>query len=204
MELEYTNIIIFLLAMVGFFGMYYQFILTIKEGEDKRIKLAKHVLILFIIGGILHIYSIAENVQLKQFFIVILAVLLNVYSVFNSTKECNFPRLYVIRLCLYSAAITLFIAGAIWYTTNNSLFGFMIVNKEISKVKEEANELFSSKVLGEIKFNNSNCPVPGSADYTSEMNKLHTSKIYADKKKYDDCLRHEVETNIRADMKKGI
>lgn len=204
MELEYTNIILFLLALVGFFGIYYQFILTIKEGDDKRIKLAKHILILFIIGGLLHIYSITENAQLKQFFIVILAVLVNVYSVFNSTKECNFPRLYVIRLCLYSAAVTLFIASALWYTSNNSLFGFMVVNKEIDKVKEKTKGLFSSKVLGEITFNNRDCPVPGSADYTSEMNKLHTSKIDADKKKYDDCLRHEVETNIRADMKKGI
>ena len=36
---------------------------------------------------------------------------------------------------MYSAAITLFIGGALWYATNNSLFGFMVVNKEISEVK---------------------------------------------------------------------
>ena len=138
MNLNYSNIIIFFLVLIGVLGTYYKFILTVDEGEDKRLKLAKRVLILFVIGGLLHIYSITENVELKQFFIVILAVIINIYSVFRSTKKCDYPRLYVIQLCMYSAFITLFIGGALWYATNNSLFGFMVINEEMkSKLKRK-------------------------------------------------------------------
>tara|TARA_B100001989_G_C24475445_1_gene431535 strand:+ start:120 stop:734 length:615 start_codon:yes stop_codon:yes gene_type:complete len=204
MELNYSNIIIFLVALIAIFGAYYRFMLNVDEGEDKRLKMAKRVLMLIVIGGLLHIYSITENAQLKQFFIVILAVIINIYSVFHSTKKCDFPRLYVIQLCMYSAAITLLVGGALWYATNNSLFGFMVVDKEIEKVKEKTKSLFSSKLLGEISLDRSDCPVPGSSDYTSEMNRLHNSTTDADKKKYDDCLRAEVEKNMRDDMAKGI
>jgi hypothetical protein len=204
MNLNYLNIIIFFLVLIGVLGTYYKFILTVDEGEDKRLKLAKRVLILFVIGGLLHIYSITENVELKQFFIVILAVIINIYSVFRSTKKCDYPRLYVIQLCMYSAFITLFIGGALWYATNNSLFGFMVINEEIEEVKEKTKSLFSSKLLGEITLDRSDCPVPGSSDYTAEMNRLHNSTTDADKKKYDDCLRAEVEKNMRDDMAKGL
>jgi hypothetical protein len=204
MDLNYSNIIIFFVALIAIFGAYYKFMLSVDEGEDKRLKMAKRVLMLIVIGGLLHIYSITENAELKQFFIVILAVIINIYSVFRSTKKCDFPRLYVIQLCMYSAGITLFIGGALWYATNNSLFGFMVANKEIEEVKEKAKSLFSSRVLGEITLDRSDCPVPGSSDYTAEMNRLHTSTTDADKKKYDDCLREEVEKNMRDDMAKGL
>ena len=72
------------------------------------------------------------------------------------------------------------------------------------KDTEKAKSLFSSKLLGEITLDRSYCPVPGSSDYTAEMNRLHTSTTYADKKKYDDCLREEFEKNMRDDMAKGL
>lgn len=204
MDLNYLNIMIFLVLLIGITGAYYRFILSVDEGEDKRLKMAKRFLMLIVVCGLLHIYSITENVELKQFFIVILAVIINIYSVFHSTKKCDFPRIYVIQLCIYSAAITLIIGGALWYATNNSLFGFMFATKEIEKVKEKTKSLFSSKLLGKITLDRSDCPKPGSSDYTAEMNRLHSSTTDADKKKYDDCLRLEVEKNIRNDMTKGI
>jgi hypothetical protein len=201
MELNYSYIIIFLLAMVAVFMGYYHFILTVDAGNDKRLTMAKRVLMLFTVGGLLHIYSITENTQLKQFFIVMLAVILNMYSVYHSTGKCNFPKLFVIRLCLYSAAITLFIAGALWYTTNNSLFGFMVVPEEAEEVVSDAQSFFSSKVLSGITLDNKvDCPVPGSSDYTSEMNQLHTSSKQSDKDTYTACLEKEV----RADLARGV
>lgn len=204
MDLNYLNIMIFLVLLIGMTGAYYRFILSADEGEDKRLKMAKRFLMLIVVCGLLHIYSITENVELKQFFIVILAVIINIYSVFHSTKKCNFPSLYIIQLCIYSAAITLIIGAALWYATNNSLFGFMFATKEIEEVKEKTKSLFSSKLLGEITLDRDDCPKPGSSDYTAEMNRLHNSTTDADKKKYDDCLRLEVEKNMRGDMAKGI
>jgi len=203
MEIKYSNVIIFLVVVGLLLGSYYRLILTADTGEDKKFKMIKRILSLVIILGIVHIYSITDNPKLKQFFIVILAVLFNMYSVFHSTKQCSFPRMYVIRLCLYSATITFFIAGLLWYTTNNSLFGFMVI--ETDKIKKTVGATFSSKlldgiVLGERKIK---CPDPDKPeDYASEMTRLNNpkDKTHYNLQHYNDCLEQEV----RADLQKGI
>ena len=175
MEIKYSNVIVFLVIVGLLLGAYYRFMLTADNGEDKKLKMLKRVLSLVIILGIVHIYSITDDIKLKQFFIVILAVLFNMYSVFHSTNQCNFPRMYVIRLCLYSAAITFFIAGLLWYTTHNSLFGFMVVDETAAKIKKTVGATFSSKLLGDIDLGEKKikCPDPDKPkDYAIKMAKL--------------------------------
>ncbi len=200
MELIYSNIIIFLLSIVGIIGGYYKFILTAGDDEDKRIKLAKHVLILIVLTGIIHLYSITEDLQLKSFFVVLLAIIINTYSVIHSTKQCNFPNLYVFRLVIYSAIITIISGGILWYTTSNTLFGFMVSTEENSVIHTATN-IFTSKLINGVNLDGTvSCPDPNDADnYTTEMNNLNTGDE-SDKLKYNACLEKE----IRADLKKGI
>jgi hypothetical protein len=201
MELIYSNIVIFIIAIASILAGYYHFILTIDEGEDKRIKMVKRVLVLLVLSGIIHIYSITEDVQLKQFFVIILALIINIYSVIHSTKKCNFPRLYVIKLSLYSALVTFIIAGVIWYTSNNTLFGFMFSSEE-NKVINKATSVFTSKLIeSDINFDGEvDCPnIEDEGNYTTEMNRLNNGSD-SDKLKYRACLEQE----IRSDLKKGI
>ena len=207
MEIKYSNIIVFFVVVGLLSAAYYRFMLNVDNGEDKKLKMIKNLLGLVFILGIVHIYSITDDIKLKQFFIVILAVMFNIYSVVNSTKQCNFPRLYVIRLSLYSAAVTFFIAGLIWYVShdNNSLFGFMIDDEITDKVQQTIGDTFSSDILGEINLgkldDKIDCPDPLDEDnYASEMNILNNSDLESDKQKYRDCLEQEV----RADLEKGI
>lgn len=190
------NIAAFIVILVGVLGGYYKFLLKANEGEDKKIKMIKRILIFVIFAGILHIYSITENAQLKQFFVVILAVLVNVYTVMHSTKQCNYPNIYKIQLSLYSAIITIFVAGTIWYTTNNSLFGFM-VNKQVQEKVEKVKATFSSKLLtGLTDADRIDCPDATHDDYNTQMQSLHDS----DMAKYNACLSQEV----RDDLARGV
>lgn len=201
MELNYSNIVIFFIAITSIIAGYYHFILTIDDGEDKRIKMVKRVLVLLVLTGVIHIYSITEDVQLKQFFIIVLALIINIYSVVHSTKKCNFPRLYVIKLSLYSALVTFIIAGVIWYTSNNTLFGFMF-SEEQSKVINKATSVFTSKLVeSDINFDGEvDCPDPeDESNYTIEMDNLNNGSD-SDKLKYRACLEQE----IRSDLKKGV
>ena len=201
MELNYSNIVIFFIAIASILVGYYHFILTVDGDEDKRIKMVKRILVLLILTGIIHIYSITENIQLKQFFVIILALIINIYSVVHSTNKCNFPRLYIIKLSLYSALITLIIAGIIWYTSNNTLFGFMFSDEQ-SKVINKVTSVFTSKLIeSDINFDGQvDCPDPKDEDnYTIEMDRLHNGSD-SDKLKYRACLEQE----IRSDLKKGI
>lgn len=201
MELNYSNIVIFFIAIASILVGYYHFILTVDGDEDKRIKMVKRILVLLILTGIIHIYSITENIQLKQFFVIILALIINIYSVVHSTNKCNFPRLYIIKLSLYSALITFIMAGIIWYTSNNTLFGFMFSDEQ-SKVINKVTSVFTSKLIeSDINFDGQvDCPDPKDEDnYTIEMDRLHNGSD-SDKLKYRACLEQE----IRSDLKKGI
>ena len=201
MDLNYSNIILFLLAVCGIIIGYYHFILSTDDGEDKRIKIIKRVLVLLVLTGVVHIYSITEDIQLKQFFVVILALIINIYSVIHSTHKCNFPKLYVIRLSMYSALVTLIIASIIWYTSDNTLFGFMFTKEETSVIDKVTNVFTSKLIKGDINLDGQiNCPDPkDETNYTTEMDKLNTGTD-DDKLKYNACLEKE----IRADLKKGI
>lgn len=201
MELNYSNIVIFFIAIASILVGYYHFILTVDGDEDKRIKMVKRILVLLILTGIIHIYSITENIQLKQFFVIILALIINIYSVVHSTNKCNFPKLYVIQISLYSALITFIMAGIIWYTSNNTLFGFMFSDEQ-SKVINKVTSVFTSKLIeSDINFDGQvDCPDPKDEDnYTIEMDRLHNGSD-SDKLKYRACLEQE----IRSDLKKGI
>lgn len=196
MDLNYTNIAIFLIILTTILGAYYKFILTAGVDEDKKIKMIKRVLIVIILAGLLHVYSITEDVKLKEFFVIILALLVNVYTVIHSTKQCNYPRMYVIQLCLYSAVITIAIAGSVWYTTNNSLFGFML-NEETKETIKKAKSTFTTTLLTGIKDSaRLDCPDPTHDDYNTQMQDLNEN----DKEKYNACLSQEV----RDDLEQGI
>ena len=201
MEFNYSNIIICLITIASILSGYYHFMLSTEQGEDKRIKMIKRVLVFLILTGIIHIYSITEDVQLKQFFVIIIALIINVYSVIHSTKKCNFPKLYVIQLSLYSALVTFIIAGVIWYTSTNTLFGFMFSDEQ-NTVIHKATSVFTSKLIeSDITFDGDvDCPDPKDEDnYTIEMDNLNNGSD-SDKLKYRACLEQE----IRSDLKKGI
>ena len=197
MDLNYTSIFAFLVVLVVSLAGYYNYLLKAGEGEDKKIKMFKRVIIFIIIAGILHVYSITEDTDLKEFFIVVLAVIVNVYTVIHSTKQCNYPTMYKIRLCIYSAVITMALAGALWYSTNNSLFGFMI-NKKVEEKVKKVGATFSSKILTGITSDSriEGCPDKTHEDYNTQMQNLHDSDL----PKYNACLSQEV----RDDLSKGI
>ena len=77
MELNYSNIIIFIIAISSIIAGYYHFILTVDDGEDKRIKMIKRVLVLLILTGVIHVYSITEDIKLILLLSVVFLVILD-------------------------------------------------------------------------------------------------------------------------------
>jgi hypothetical protein len=202
MKLNYSNIIIFLIIFLGSIFGYYKYLLKPEDGENKILKLVKQMLILIIMFGIIHLYSITENVNTKYIFVLLLAVLINIYSVIRSTKQCNFSSMYILNLVLYSGIITIIMSGLLWYTTNKSLFGFML-NEETKEITTTVSNVFSSNIIdSNINLDGQiDCPDPSDSDnYTTEMSRLHNSDDDGDRQKYNDCLEKE----IREDLKKGI
>lgn len=204
MEFNYSKIIIFLIIFIGSIFGYYKYMLKADEGENKSLKLLKRVLILIIILGVIHLYSIAESPNIKYIFVLVLAVLVNVYSVIRSTKECNYPNMYVLNLVLYSGFITIIMGGLLWYTTNNTLFGFML-NEETKEIIDTVSTggVFKSNIISDgLNLDGGiNCPDPSDTDnYRIEMDRLHSSDDENERQLYNDCLEKEV----RDDLSRGI
>lgn len=198
MAVNVANVIIFILLLAFLLSIYYKKILTIDEGENKKIKMMKRVLVSIIALGFVHIFSITEDVEIKKFLIVVFAVVINIYTVVHSTKHCNFPKLYVIRLSLVSAGITVALAGLLWYTYSNTLFGFMFIKDEIDEVGEIGDSVFDTVALSANLLDTDarvaseqldNCPEPGTEDYDNEIAVLSLQERNA-------CLEKEVRADL--------
>ena len=179
--------------------IYYAKILTIDEGENKQFKMFKRILTLVIIVGFIHIYSITEDTNIKPFLIIVFAVALNVYTVIHSTKHCNFPRLFVIRLSLVSAGITVALATVLWYTYSNTLFSFL--ETEIKSSNDETGvKSFDSISIGEIVDTDARnimdemdpCPDKDDDDYNALMHNLNKNDIET----YNGCLEKEIRSDL--------
>ena len=109
-----------------------------------------------------------------------IVLLLNVYSVIYSTKKCNYPDLYKIRLVLVTSFIILLISTGVWYGTYGSVFGF-----KFDAAKEVA-EATGTITPGEIFAGKVDCPNPSSSGYDKEFTKLKKD----DPKKARKCLSY--------------
>tara|TARA_B110001469_G_C9545491_1_gene270753 strand:+ start:298 stop:888 length:591 start_codon:yes stop_codon:yes gene_type:complete len=193
MTVNVLNLIIFIISFTIILSFYYNKLLSIDEGENKKIKMLKRVLLCIIVMGFINIFSITEDVDIKKFLIVVFAVVVNIYTVVHSTKHCNFPKLFVIRLSLISAGITIALAGILWYSYSNTLFGFMFLNDEIDGVREINDSVFDSIILDSdgntLSREEQICPESGSDTYNNEMSKLTL-------KEQNDCLEKEVRADL--------
>lgn len=202
MALNIPNVIAFLVVLFLVLGAYYTKVLTVDEGENKRVKMLKRILVFMVIIGFVHIYSLTaqqNQTQIQLLLITFFAVVLNIYSVYRSTKKCGYPKLYVIQLSLFTALITIVVAGILWYSTFNNLFGFMVLQED-SEITEAVRDVFDSKEIDRnlgLYEDSSDCPTPDepegtNPDYDAEMNALHTTDL----DRFNTCLERE----IRADL----
>ena len=171
-EINMSKLIISLVLISLIIIAYYNFILKAEPDENKPFKLLKRILILFILIGLLHIYSVIEDTNLKQFFLVIIAVIINVFSVINSTKNTELKRMRIINLTLTSAGVTILVAGLLWYVTHNSLFGFIIdKNETVKDVKDTIGKTFNSKIIDKLILKTEDgCPLPHNVKCIDESN----------------------------------
>lgn len=195
MALNYPNIIFFTLSVIAILTGYYKLILTVDIGQDKKMKMFKRMLTLLIVMGFIQIYSVSEDNQMKTFLLVIFAVIFNIYTVVSSTKKCNYPRTYVVRLALMNMFLTLLLSGLFWYASTNTFFGFMIIDDNMrARIESTVDNTFESDDVDDSyrRDEDDDCPESGSTDYDREMNLLREDDLQA----YNDCLEKEARHDL--------
>ena len=124
MAVNIPHVIISLVVLVGLLIFYYKRLPDI-EGENKGLKLMKVVLAILIGLGAVNLFAMSQDPQFKAFWIILIAVLLNAYTVIHSTSKCNYPKLYIIQLCIYSAVIVGIVGLVMWYSHFNNYVKFV-------------------------------------------------------------------------------
>ena len=164
--------------------------------------LIQMMLLLLLVVGVYLLFTNSIQGRMKLIMIVFFAVVLNIYSVVHSTKKCDYPKLYVIQLSLFTAMITIISAGILWYSTRRSLFGFMIDDSDDEEsIEEEAVSIFTSneidQSLGLYDQGPGDCPIPDipegtNTDYDSQMRQLRTEDL----DKFNACLEREIRDDL--------
>lgn len=210
MEINLFKLLGFLTFVSFLLALYYVKILTVEPNENKKIVMLKRIFVFFIVFGFINLYNITEDENIKAFWLVVIACILNIYTVIHSTNKCHssdgglFPNLYRFKLSIFTLIITILISGFLWYSTYNDVFGFLD-DGEDNADKDEDEE--GGEVLNEfesiISDNNqtykvsldtnpedlSYCPESGDGDYDSIMNNLSTAKR-------NNCLEQEIRSEF--------
>jgi hypothetical protein len=197
------------LGLLIFIGIlcagYYIKILDADVGEDKRIKMLKRVFILFIVIGFINIYNVTEDSQLKAFWLVVIATIINAFSVIHSTKKCHtsdgalYPSLFRFQLTIFTVIITIIMSSLLWYSTNNNIFGFLqtssmendnisneVVDEFESVISDDQSDIISDSENVDFSY----CPKSTDDDYELVMNE----ELDLDQR--NNCLELEVRREI--------
>ncbi len=193
MAVNVPHVILSLVVLIGLLVVYYKRLPDI-EGENKGLKLMKVILAILIGLGAVNLFAMSENPQFKAFWIILIAVLLNVFTVIHSTNKCNYPKLYIIQLCLYSAVVVGVVGLVMWYSHFNDLLDFFITDVEDS-LEGGATDNFESTelTLGTLyDEDTSDCPDRTDDDYDIHMNLIRDTNIQL----FNDCLEAEVRQDL--------
>ena len=131
MNVKPFRLLLFIFIVLVVIGIYYSKLLSVGPNENKKIALLKQIFSVLIIIGFINLYNVSENRNIKMFWLVVIACIVNGYSVIHSTSKCRttsgdlFPKLYRFELVLFSLIITITMSGIIWYSTDNDIFGFL-------------------------------------------------------------------------------
>ena len=209
MEINLFKLLGFLTFVSFLMALYYVKILTVEPNENKKMKMLKRVFAFVVLFGFINIYNITEDQNIKAFWLVVMACILNIYTVIHSTSKCHssdgslFPQLYRFKLSMFTLFITILISAFLWYSTYNDIFGFLDDGGDNADEDEEEGGEVLNEFESIISDNNqtykvsldtnpedlSYCPESGDGDYDTIMSNLSTAKR-------NNCLEQEIRSEF--------
>ncbi len=114
--------------------------------------------------------------------------------VIHSTTKCDYPKLYIIQLSLYSALLVAVTASILWYTHFHDLMGLFVTDLD-SSLDEGSDDNFDSDELsmGQIyEESTEDCPDRDDEDYDTHIQLIRDNNP----RLYNDCLEAEVRQDL--------
>jgi|TARA_Y100000389_G_C17346008_1_gene455874 hypothetical protein len=150
-SLSIVRLIIFLLVGTGLTTLYYRKFLKVGEGVNKKLQMGKYVLGMFILFGLLSIFSTVEGEMGKFIILLVVLLIINVVNINHSVVKCNFPTLYKINLFGRSSLIIIVIAALLYYSYEDNFFRFLYAESELDSSSKSTTNKYTVDEL-EDKF----------------------------------------------------
>jgi len=129
-ELGKHKLVFFVLFLVGGLVVYYTKILSVYAGEKKTFKMMKQLLYVLILVGIISILVSTKSTDLKIMLAVVITSFVNIYNINHSTKKCNYPSLYKLKLYIKSTIFIIVLSFIVYYSNEKGgVFNFLYVKK---------------------------------------------------------------------------
>ena len=136
-------------------------------------------------------YSYVKTDEFKALILVLLALCINVFSVFYTSSKANYEGLYKFKLLLVTSFVIITVSIMLWGATFNNIFGLNLDDTEIG-AKIQSDIIKDSTLLYE-----EDCPPPG-AGWEDAYNTLKTE----DPEKAKRCLslynKKDTESDVYA------
>lgn len=193
MAVNIPHVLILLVVITALLVGYY-LKMNVQEGESKSFKLFKLVLMILIGLGIIGLFAMSQSDEFKAFWVILITILLNVFTVIHSTTKCDYPKLYIIQLSLYSALLVAITASILWYTHFHDLMGLFVTDLD-SSLDEGSDDNFDSDELsmGQIyEESTEDCPDRDDEDYDTHIQLIRDNNP----RLYNDCLEAEVRQDL--------
>lgn len=197
MAVNIPHVLILLVVITALLVGYY-LKMNVQEGESKSFKLFKLVLMILIGLGIIGLFAMSQSDEFKAFWVILITILLNVFTVIHSTTKCDYPKLYIIQLSLYSALLVAITASILWYTHFHDLLGLFVTDLD-SSLDEGGDDNFDSDELsmGQIyEESTEDCPDRDDEDYDTHIQLIRDNNP----RLYNDCLEAEVRQDLENEL----
>jgi hypothetical protein len=191
----------FILVLILLIIIYYKKILKSNNGEIKGLKMLKQMFGLFIVVVLIYTTSITPKISSKFITLLALTLIINIYNINVSTKQCNFPTLYKINLFTKSSIRFILIASIIYYSLDNNILSFLYTDIDSSSTT-------TTDILDKIKIGGSSipdyCPNMNNNDYKNEITKEGIKWKQLSNDERNKCSASYSEVNERTDISEKI
>jgi len=193
-ELSIPKIVVSIIVVAVLAIIYYTKVLDISEGENKGVKLLKHLFVILVLVGFLSIFNTLKDTTGRFMILLIMLLIINVYNINHSISKCKVETAYEVNLLTRSSIIIVIVSLLLYYSSENDIFSMFYSDADLPITKEVSTEI----VLAEPEMPDF-CPDMTDSDYKTDYT---WTKLTEGEK--NDCHATFSEISERTDIDEDV
>jgi hypothetical protein len=202
-SLSMVRVVIFLIVSISLSILYYKKVLKAGEGDNKKLLMGKKILGIFVLFGLLSVFSTIKDTTGKFIILVVVLLIINIFNINQSITKCGYPTLYKINIFGKSSFVIIIIAMLLYYSYENQFFRFLYSESELDSSTKSTTNKYTVDEL-EDKFKIGEAMPPYCPTIPAEPNKICVSATNKENSDCSDADNNDECTKVKGDTCKYI